>query len=122
MAGIPIESLKLSVRATNVLHRMNINEVEQLINTPIEFIKKQRSIGEKTITEIKNVVEQINAGNVKLENLEMFSFGNVNNMKRIFSKEQIDELSRHSVTELNLSNRALNVLMRIDCKHYLGLV
>lgn len=116
MAGIPIESLKLSVRATNVLHRMNINEVEQLINTPIEFIKKQRSIGEKTITEIKNVVEQINAGNVKLENLEMFSFGNVNNMKRIFSKEQIDELSRHSVTELNLSNRALNVLMRIDCK------
>lgn len=116
MAGIPIESLKLSVRATNVLHRMNINEVEQLLNTPVEHIAGQRNIGVKTITEIKNVVEQIIAGNVDFENLEAFASDGVNNMGRVFSEEQVDELSRHFVTELNLSNRAVNALMRAGCK------
>ncbi len=38
MAAMPIESLNLSVRTTNVLHRMNIHEVEQLLNTPMEHI------------------------------------------------------------------------------------
>lgn len=115
MAGIPIESLKLSVRAINVLHRMNINEMEQLLNTPVEHIAGQRNIGVKTITEIRNVIEQIIAGNVDFENLESLDSDSVNNMGRVFSEEQIDELSRHFITELNLSNRAMNVLMRNGC-------
>ena len=115
MAGIPIESLKLSVRAANVLHRMNINEVEQLLNTPLEHIAGQGNIGVKTITEIKSAVEHIIAGNVDSENLETFAFDGVNNTGRAFTEEQVKELSRHFITELNLSNRAMNVLMRNDC-------
>lgn len=64
MAGIPIESLNLSVRATNVLHRMNIHEVEQLLNIPIEYIAEQRNMGVKTIAEIKGAVRQINIGDM----------------------------------------------------------
>ena len=44
MSGIPIESLKLSVRAMNVLYRMRITEVDQLINTPMEQIADQRNM------------------------------------------------------------------------------
>ncbi len=113
---IPIEKLKLSVRAINVLHQMNIYEVDQLLNASMDHIAEQRNIGVKTITEIKNVVEQISAGSVCLENLEPFTFDSVNDSKRVFSEEQIDELSRHFITELNLSNRAMNALMKIDCK------
>lgn len=99
-----------------MLHQMNINEVEQLLNTPVEHIARQRNIGVKTIAEIKNVVEQIIAANANLENLEAFSSNSVNNMERMFSEEQIDELSHHFVTELCLSNRAINALMRSGCK------
>ncbi|MCI9127868.1 MAG: hypothetical protein HFG28_11925 [Eubacterium sp.] len=115
MAGTPIESLKLSVRAINVLHRMKINEVEQLLNTPIEHIAEQRNIGVKTITEIQKAVEQVIEGKVDFDSLVFFDSDRVSNMGRVFTEEQINELSRHFVTELNLSNRAINVLMRNDC-------
>ncbi len=98
-----------------MLHRMNINEVEQLLNTPLEHIAGQGNIGVKTITEIKSAVEHIIAGNVDSENLETFAFDGVNNTGRAFTEEQVKELSRHFITELNLSNRAMNVLMRNDC-------
>ena len=116
MAGIPIENLKLTVRATNVLHRMNINDVEQLLKTPMEHIAEQRNIGVKTFAEINNIVTKIVAGDVNLENLETLTSESINASKKVFSEEQIDELSHHFVTELNLSNRAMNALMKIGCR------
>ena len=117
MAGIPIESLNLSVRATNVLHRMNIHEVEQLLNIPIEYIAEQRNMGVKTIAEIKGAVRQISIGDMSIEDLENLTpVDSVNFSKRNFSEEQIEELSRHPITELNLSNRARHVLLKVGCK------
>ena len=117
MAGIPIESLNLSVRATNVLHRMNIHEVEQLLNIPIEYIAEQRNMGVKTIAEIKGAVRQISIGDMSIEDLETLTpADSVNFSKRNFSEEQIEELSRHPITELNLSNRARHVLLKVGCK------
>lgn len=118
MAGIPIESLNLSARATNVLHRMNIYEVEQLLNTPMEHIAEQRNIGAKTITEIETVVKKIVENNVNIDELGTFMpvFICDNLPKTVFSEEQLEELSYHFTTELKLSNRAMNALMKIDCK------
>ena len=117
MAGIPIESLNLSVRATNVLHRMNIHEVEQLLNIPIEYIAEQRNMGVKTIAEIKGAIRQINIGDVSIEDLENLTpADSVNFSKRNFSEEQIEELSCHPITELNLSNRAMNALLKVGCE------
>lgn len=62
MARIPIECLELSMRATNVLRRMRIFTVKQLLNTPIEKIMNQNNIGVKTTLEIHTVVNQINSG------------------------------------------------------------
>ena len=117
MAGIPIESLNLSVRATNVLHRMNIHEVEQLLNIPIEYIAEQRNMGVKTIAEIKGAVRKINIGDMSIVDLENLTpVDSINFSKRNFSEEQIEELSCHPITELNLSNRAMNALLKVGCE------
>lgn len=118
MAGVPIESLNLSVRATNVLHRMNIHEVEQLLNTSMEQIAEQRNIGAKTITEIKSAVKQIAENNVGIGALGtvMPILADDNHFEKAFSEEQLEELSYHFTTELKLSNRAMNALMKINCE------
>lgn len=115
MSGIPIESLKLSVRAMNVLYRMRITEVDQLINTPMEQIADQRNIGVKTISEIQGIIDQIVSGDVDIEELRMMNISNSKTGEWVYSKEQIEELSCHSITELNLSNRAMNALAKIGC-------
>lgn len=108
----------MSVRATNVLHRMNIHEVEQLMNTPMEHIAEQRNVGEKTITEIGNVVKKIVGSNVSLEALGAFMPISADDIlsEKVFSEEQLEEMSYRFTTELKLSNRAMNALMKIDCK------
>lgn len=57
MAGTSIEQLQLSVRASNVLHRLGIHNIEELIKTPLEDIAQQRNIGAKTLDEIKHILE-----------------------------------------------------------------
>lgn len=111
MAGTPIEQLRLSVRASNVLHRMGIHTFEELIDTPIESIAQQRNIGVKTLDEIKSVlqntgliIEQATDGN-SAESTEPIGFSN----------EQLAEMSRHSIDELGLSERPYNALHRAGC-------
>ena len=89
MSGIPIESLKLSVRAMNVLHRMRITEVDQLINTPMEQIADQRNIGVKTISEIQGIIDQIVSGDVDIEELRMMNISNSKTREWVNSKEHI---------------------------------
>lgn len=117
MAGIPIESLNLSVRAIHVLQHMNIHNVEQLLSTPIEHIAGQRNVGVKTITEIENVVNQIDRYNLEANNIGEFFLNSIGeNMSEItYSDEQIKEMSYHLTAELELSNRAMNALMKIEC-------
>lgn len=115
MAGIPIESLRLSVRAMNVLQRMGIAEVDQLINTPIKQIADQRNIGVKTISEIQSIITRIVSGDIDIEGLRVMNNGDFKSGEWVYSKEQIEELSCHSITELNLSNRAMNALIKIGC-------
>lgn len=115
MSGIPIESLKLSVRAMNVLCRMGITEVDQLINTPMEQIAAQRNIGVKTISEIRDIFDQIDSGDIDPDELHAMNISNSKTGERVYSKAQIEELSGHSITELNLSNRAMNALTKIGC-------
>lgn len=109
-SGMRIESLELSVRAINSLHHMGIYEVEQLLNTPIEKIVNQRNIGVKTITEIRDTMSKIASGIGDMLKRDGFKVD-----KNVYSEWQIEELSNHSITELNLSNRAMNVLTRIGC-------
>lgn len=115
MAGIPIKSLNLSMRATNTLHRMGIFEVEQLLNTPIEQIAEQKNAGIKTIAEIHAVVNQIISGDMSIEGLNVSVSDSFKTEKRVYSEEQIEEMSCHYIIELNLSNRAKNALKKIDC-------
>lgn len=111
MAGIPIERLQLSVRTLNVLHKMSIEYIEQLIETPIEKIEGQRNAGAKTIAEIRDAKAKINSGEIVLSEIEEkldFIFSD----DLSFSEEQMMELSQHSIEELGLPIRAYNTFMR----------
>ena len=57
MVDILVNSLGLSVRASNALNRMQIHTLEQLLNTPIEEIKECRNVGAKTVDDIDNVIK-----------------------------------------------------------------
>ena len=74
-------------------------------------------MGVKTIAEIKGAVRQISIGDMSIEDLETLTpADSVNFSKRNFSEEQIEELSCHPITELNLSNRAMNALLKVGCE------
>lgn len=111
MAGTLIEQLHLSVRASNVLHRMGIHSIEELIETPIENIAQQRNIGVKTLDEIKSVLQ--NSGLI----IEQATEENSAECEEPigFSNEQLAEMSRHSIDELGLSVRPYNALHRAGC-------
>lgn len=107
MTGTPIEQLHLSVRASNVLHRMGIHSVKELVETPIEDIAQQRNIGVKTLDEIKTVLQSVD---LIMEQTDDSS--NDGNETDGFSDEQLAEMSRHSIDELHLSVRPYNALHR----------
>ena len=108
MAGTPIEQLQLSVRARNVLHRIGIHSVEELIETPVEYIAHQRNIGAKTLDEIKYIIT--NTSCIAEHTAAEFSIENATTAA--FTDEQLSEMSRHSTDELGLSVRPYNALQR----------
>ena len=110
MAGTPIEQLQLSVRASNVLHRMGIQDIEELIKTPLEDIAQQRNIGAKTLDEIKHILE--NAGHVIEQAAELADNSVDSDITPAFTEEQLSEMSRHSIEELGLSARPIHALYR----------
>ena len=116
MTRTPIEQLQLSVRATNVLHRMGIHYVEELIKTPLEVIAQQQNIGTKTFDEIKSVIE--NASDI-IEHAMQTGDNAINsddpgevNAAPMFTEEQLFEMSRHTIEELGLSVRPFHALYR----------
>lgn len=59
MEGIPIGKLSMSTRANHVLHRMEIETVDQLMTTPISTIAEQKNVGAKTVAEIEDIINKL---------------------------------------------------------------
>lgn len=116
MAGTPIEQLQLSVRANNALHRMGIHSVEELIETPIEYIAQQRNIGNKTLDEIKRIIADRKG--VAQHTVEKVP---VKIATAVFTDEQLSEMFQHSIDELGLSVRPYRTLQR-EGYHTIGQV
>lgn len=116
MTRTPIEQLQLSVRASNVLHRMGIHYVEELIETPLEVFAQQRNAGAKTLSEIQYVIENadcvIRHAAEKVDNAENVDDSVQVDAKSSFPEEQLSEMSRHPIEELGLSVRPFNALYR----------
>ncbi len=64
----PIEDLDLSVRAYNVLKRMNINTIPELCEHSAEDLMKSRNLGKKSLEEI---IEKIAKMNLSLKTKEI---------------------------------------------------
>ena len=114
MTDISVNSLGLSGRATNALKRIGIYTLVQLLNTPIEEIEKAKNIGTKTVQELQAFVGNCENGNIYLNSL--IDCGSTTEMnERTFSEDEVEEMSRYAITELKLSARAENTLLRIGC-------
>jgi len=111
MTGYPIDKLQLSVRAKNVLHRMSIHSVDQLMASSIDVIANQRNIGVKTIAEISEILRKVNAGEVNIDSYNQ-STETLLLEKLEFTDDQLTELSCHSISELRLSVRSYNILIK----------
>ena len=110
MYGTPIEQLQLSVRATNVLHRMEINTVEELVKTPIVNIASQRNIGVKTLDEIKLAIAGYSIV-VKHSTKDLFI---ENKIASEYTNEQLLEMSSHSIDSLGISVRTKHALQAMN--------
>lgn len=69
MADILVNSLGLSVRATNALNKMQIHTLKQLLDTPIEEIKEGKNVGAKTVTEIDAFCKRYLEGGIEMASL-----------------------------------------------------
>lgn len=114
MVDILVNSLGLSVRASNALNRMQIHTLEQLLNTPIEEIKEARNIGAKTVDEIETFCKSYLDGAIEIDTLTKKVYVS-EKTERTFSEDDLEEMSHHNITELELSARAENGLLRIGC-------
>ena len=56
--GVKIEELGLPIRVCNVLHRNNINTVEEVVSAGAKKIKNFRNFGEKAMDDLKAVLLQ----------------------------------------------------------------
>lgn len=108
MTGTPIERLNLSVRANNVLHRMGIHSIEKLRSTPINDIAQQRSVGVKTIDEISRILKDAEL----IESIIAQEAEHPSNSEGVcvYTREQLNEMSYHPVSELHLSTRPYRAL------------
>lgn len=113
MVDILVNSLGLSVRASNALNRMQIYTLEQLLNTPIEELKEGKNIGTKTAIEIATFCKSYLEGKADSDSLIKETIKEKE--KRTFSEDELEEMSHHNITELGLSARAENGLLRIGC-------
>ncbi len=105
--NIPVEALGLSARARHILDRMKIVVVKDLLSASTDEISRQRDMGEKTITEIREVIRSIKKGEIDLSALDSDEIAGC-----VLADDMLDELSRHSISELSLSKRANSVLYR----------
>lgn len=111
MEGIPIEQLGLSVRTNNILHRMSIATIEELMEITIEELAGQRNCGVKTVEEVNTILSKLKEEGVPA-NLSTDAKLQEEIQKVELSDYQLDELSCHRIEELGLSTRPFNWLVR----------
>ncbi len=116
MVRIPVEQLQISTRTSNMLHRMGIHFFDEMIEIPIENFAEHSNIGAKSLEELKNVIA--NADSIIKDAAEKLSDKSCieNDTTIMFTVEQLDEMSQHSIDELGLSNRSYT---RLQGKGYL---
>lgn len=109
MESVSLKRVPLSVRASNVLYRMGLSSVEDFMRTPIDDIAAQRNIGEKTLREIERIRGEIARGE-----LAFMKDSSVPDESPSYTEEDLQEMSRYSIDELELSNRSYNALMNAE--------
>lgn len=114
MVDILVDSLGLSARASNALNRMQIHTLEQLLKTPLEEIKEGKNIGAKTVVEIETFCKSYLEGEIDIDSL-IKKESVKEKEERTFSEDELEEMSYHNITELELSARAENGLLRLGC-------
>lgn len=114
MVDILVNSLGLSARASNTLDRMQIHTLEQLLNAPIEEIMEGRNIGAETVDEIETFCKNYIEGTIEINTL-IKNVSAKGKTERIFSEDDLEEMSHHNITELELSVRAEHGLLRTGC-------
>jgi len=117
MSHHSIDELNLSARPYNALRgegRLTIDMVAMLAEPDFAQMK---GLGKKSVDEIKETVALWVQNNISFESttlLESMDADSSNNSNKTdsFSEEQLAEMSRHSIDELNLSVRPYNALRR----------
>ena len=112
------KDLDLSTRARNVLGKMGINTVEDLLNVSIAELSQHRNVGNKTLEEIRTVIDSLKYDIL----IPKMDESQTDHMKETIRNIQIyvcaipltdtifDKINRHSVQELSLSARPDRVL------------
>lgn len=113
MVDKSVNCLGLSARATNALKRMEIHTLEQLLITPIEEIEKQKSVGTKTVEELRDFIDNYLSGEIDLNFLD--NDGSFVEKKKSFLEDEIEEMSQYTITDLDLPARAENALLQLGC-------
>ncbi len=81
----PVEELELSVRSSNCLKNANIRTIGELTKKTEEDIAKTRNFGKKSLTEIKEKLQEMNL------NLGMTDYSSLKSAINLSKKEESDE-------------------------------
>ncbi len=85
LLNTPVEELDLSVRSSNCLKNANIRTIGELTKKTEEDIAKTRNFGKKSLTEIKEKLQEWNL------NLGMTDYSHLRNADSFLKKEESDE-------------------------------
>lgn len=109
-----ISRLDLSSRAIHLLKKMNIQTVEEFLNTPIEKLKEERGVGQKTIDELFKMRKDIAEGLIDLDSIKYSTLDGETGTNDVVElpKEMLEQISQYPITILDLPNRSLNALQR----------
>ena len=103
MSTTSIYDLEISGRTKLAFLRLGIRTLEDLRAVPIAELEQQKHIGLFVLSEIKRVLSE---NGMPVGSTDMVE----SEKKKSYSTEQIEEMKQHSVTELELSSRALRAL------------
>jgi hypothetical protein len=128
-----IEHLNFSVRTYNCLKKSGINTLNELLDANDERLRKIKSLGEKSLSEIFNFIRMFNSGDFVLEvvpnnneklmkyhELKIIDFIKDNKNEHInvlFYNELGFYTTDKPIEELNLSIRSYNALSREGCNY-----
>lgn len=112
----PIEILNLSTRAFNALKRGHVNMVSELVDLYPDGYVGFRNMGQKTVDEINNLIENISTNTDKLTQVETDSRADTDSKSADTKPDNkyIEFARQHDVhiDALNLSRRPYNCLRR----------